>query len=102
MLAISNYYSEMKVGERKILKYSIIAAVWLMLLLAFPTGSYLNKVLLSVPSYFAVLFGSYAFLKIGHRLASIPEFAGEQEKLLEEIKIAREFYKKKGLDVEKF
>ena len=91
----------MKVGEKKILKYSAVAAIWVLLLLAFPSGSYLNKVLLSVPSYFAVLFGSYAFLKIGYRLSTIPEFAGEQEKLQAEIKEAREFYKKKGLDVEK-
>ena len=91
----------LKVGEKKIVKYSIFFALWLIAVLWLPWGSYLQKVTLAVPSYLAVLFGSYAFLKIGFKLATIPEFEGEQDKLKKDIERAREFYQKKGLKLTK-
>ncbi len=87
----------MKVGEKKIVKYGLIAVLWLILVIVLPSDSYLHKVAMCIPSYFAVLFGSYAFLRIGFKLSSIPEFAGEQDKLREDIARAREFYAGKGI-----
>ena len=89
----------MKIGEKKVIKYSIVGIVWLIMISTFPSGSYLSKVALSIPSYFAVLFGAYAFLKIGFRLATVPEFPGEQDKLREDVERAKEHYKKKGVDI---
>lgn len=87
----------MSVGERKLVTYTIVACIVLIIGFVAPSGSYVRDVVLCIPSYFAVLFGSYAFVRIGYKLSNIDSHDEELDFLNKGCTRAKEFYKGKGL-----
>lgn len=61
----------MSPGEQKM--YVLVFGMVVIVVAAATTsfGGYWNQVVLCMPSFFAVLFGSFAFLKIGYKLSKI-------------------------------
>ena len=86
-------------GERKAVVIGLFAVIWTVAAVFIPWESYIHKIVLCLPSYVAVTIGSYAFLKIGHRLSITPEFANSQQELIKDIDRAKDFYKSKGLQL---
>jgi hypothetical protein len=77
------------VGKSRLIKYSIVAVLIAVAILVTEKNSYLNTVCKCLPSYFAVTFGSYAFLKIGFKLSNIKSHASEAQSLKSDVERAK-------------
>ena len=61
----------MSVGQKKLIKLAVVAILVIIVYFINPEGSYLRNLALCMPSYLAVTFGSYSFMKIGLKMTSI-------------------------------
>ena len=79
------------IGQQKFTKYCFVALIILLGIILTPNGSYLNTVFMCLPSYFAVTFGAYAFLKIGFKLANTESHDSEADGVKKDVERAKKF-----------
>lgn len=80
------------VGQKKLTQYGIVVLVIFLGIFFTPSGSYLNTVFKCLPSYFAVTFGAYAFLKIGFKLANTESHDHEADGVRKDVARAKAFF----------
>ncbi|KAM3128438.1 hypothetical protein pb186bvf_019446 [Paramecium bursaria] len=65
----------------------------------FYTQGYILEVIKSLPTYYLILYGSWALYTIGRELSRLKDYPEEHEYLVSQVWKAKEFYKSKGIPI---
>ena len=89
----------MAISEGRKKQYWLTAFVmaWVVGVVTLPSMPYLHQVVLCLPSYLCVTFGSKMFLQIGYKMYNLPQVEPESDLVKQDCDRANKFMKEKGI-----